>query len=830
MYISLLNNITLLVSLSLVHSLLLRYMKQETVKYRIISGLLFGLVAVIGMINTVEVAPGIIFDGRSIILVTAGVFGGPVSAVIAIVISLLYRIGIGGQGTLMGVLVIIESGLFGILFYYLRKKYKWASGTVAYYGLGFVVHAVIIFLTFSLPAAARQTVLPQIILPVIIIYPVATLLLFLLFQNQESYLRLFNNVFRNEQELKEANELAGLGSWELIHGSNRLEWSDTIFDIFEIDNSRCPSYEEFLDLIHPDDREHVNKVYKESLRNRTPYEVEHRLLMKDGRIKWVFEKCHTEYDGSGKPAKSTGIVQDITGIKITEIALEESRLMLRKIIDTIPVRVFWKDLKSRYMGCNLAFARDAGFDDPDKLVGLDDYQMGWIDQADLYRKDDAEVMRTGIPKIGYEEPQTTPDGETLWLQTSKLPLTYTNNDIIGMLGIYENITERKKMEDELIVARDRARESDRLKTAFLNNLSHEIRTPLNAIVGFSEIINKPGINSEELQYYTDIILQSSSQLLAIIDDIFDIAAIEAGQVRVVMKETNVYQLLLLVYKHYIREVSGKDIELVCNYDLPESDLVIITDETKLTQILMNLTGNALKFTRSGKIEFGCTRRNGELLFFVKDTGIGIPAEMHEIIFERFRKVNLDSTGEFSGSGLGLFIVRSYVELLGGRIWLESSPGSGSRFFFTIPCKPADKKSEMENSMQADESVFLKNERKTILVAEDNYMNFLLIKEYLSEYPMEIIHAINGLEAVEQCRKRADIDMVLMDIKMPVMDGFEATGKIRTFMPGLPVIALTAYAQSGDREKVKKHGCTDYLSKPFERKKLLVLLNKYLYNQ
>ncbi|TVR72192.1 MAG: PAS domain S-box protein [Marinilabiliales bacterium] len=689
-YISLLNNITLLVTLSVIHSLLLRYLGPGSKRFRALSGTLFGLVAVTGMLNSVELQPGVIFDGRSIILVTAGVFGGPVPVIIAMLISSSYRIFLGGAGTLMGVLVIIQSGFMGLLFNYLRKKLGWSPGLVHYFVLALVVHVNMLILAVFLPGQIASEVIPVIGMPVLTIYPVATLLLFILFARQEQYRKMVARLSDREAALMEANKIAGMGRWEHDLSTGRLEWSDTIFDIFEIDKGKFgASYDAFIEAVHPEDRSAVDTAYHRSLETRKPYEIEHRLLMKDGRVKFVLERCRTSYNDEGSPVKSVGIVQDITYREEARMALEESRKMLRLIIDSIPIRVFWKDNNSRYLGCNIPFARDAGFDSPDELAGLDDYQMGWIDQAELYRRDDRMVMETGKPKLNYEEPQTTPDGGRIWLKTNKVPLTDINGDIIGVLGTYEDITPGKKMEQELINARDRAEESDRLKTAFLNNLSHEIRTPLNAIVGFSELLDREETDKKDIEKYAGIIQHSSSQLLAIIDDIFDIAAIEAGQVRLLFKKTGIRTLLTRIIEQYQIQALENNNNLSLDIELTGSDQYLMTDETKLNQIICNLLNNALKFTRNGKIVVACRGEMDQLRLSVSDTGVGIPEELHGVIFDRFRQGTKDATGEYGGSGLGLFIAKSYAELLGGTIDLESSPGEGSVFIVTIPLKQPD---------------------------------------------------------------------------------------------------------------------------------------------
>ncbi len=823
-FTSLLNNITLLISLSVIHAVLLRFISQESKRFSFLSGLLFSAVAVAAMINSVELMPGVIFDGRSIVLVTAGAFGGPVPGLIAISISTFYRIYLGGAGTLMGILVILESGLLGILFYYLKKKYKWTSTITSYGLLALIVHITMLLLLLALPVGSISELFSEIFVPVLIIYPLATVLLFIIFHSQDQHRVLVEKLSASEAELQEANRIAVMGRWEYDIGNEKLYWSDTIYEIFEIDkNVFNPSYDAFLAAIHPDDRDMVNKAYEVSLEKKVPYEIEHRLLLKDGRIKWLLEKSRTDYDDNGLPIRSIGIVQDITLRKLAENKLKESEKMLRLIIDTIPVRVFWKDTLCRYLGCNKAFAIDAGFDNPDQLTGLDDYQMGWVDQADLYRFDDLEVMRSGKEKLNYDEPQTTPGGGSLWLRTSKLPLRDMKGVIIGVLGTYEDITHRKQMENDLIVAKDKAEESDRLKTAFLNNLSHEIRTPLNAIVGFSELLRKPDITNEELDHFTGIIHQSSSQLLGIIDDIFDIAAIEARQVKIFEKEANINKIVRLVFDHFLSGAAKKNLELNFEVGLSDKDSVILTDETKLGQILSNLVANAIKFTRKGKVDFGYYLRENHLEFFVRDTGIGVADDLHEKIFERFRQGNLSSADEFGGNGLGLFISRAYVKLLGGEIWLNSVPGEGSEFYFTIPAR---KRTTLIDTKTVEPGLHLP-EGKTVLIAEDNFANFLLLKKYLSHLNLEIIHAENGQEAFNYCRDNRAIDLVLMDIKMPVMDGFTATRMILDIRPDLPVIALTAYAQTGDREKSLENGCMDYISKPVERNNFISVIGKYL---
>jgi PAS domain S-box-containing protein len=280
-----------------------------------------------------------------------------------------------------------------------------------------------------------------------------------------------DRLFKSQQALNEAQHIAKVGSWELDIPDNRLNWSDEIFRIFEIDPALFgASYQAFLDAIHPDDREAVNQAYTASLQTRQLYSIRHRLRMADGRIKHVHEQCRTDFDAFGSPLRSIGTVQDVTEEVVAEAALHDARNLLQAVIDHVPIRIFWKDRDSNYLGCNPAFAVDAGCSQPADLIGKDDFQMGWSNQAAMYRADDRKVIESGLPRIGYEEPQTTPDGRTIWLRTSKVPLRNQNEEIIGVLGLYEDITAEKQKDEELARYRDHLKMLVQARTAQLGDV------------------------------------------------------------------------------------------------------------------------------------------------------------------------------------------------------------------------------------------------------------------------------------------------------------------------------------------------------------------------
>lgn len=417
------------------------------------------------------------------------------------------------------------------------------------------------------------------------------------------------------------------------------------------------------------------------------------------------------------------------------------------------------------------------------------------------------------------------NGELFWQSVTISPILNDFDEITHYVAISEDVTESKELTLELIKAKEKAEESDRLKTAFLHNISHEIRTPMNAIVGFSGFLHDPNLNFEKRKQFTDIIVQSSNQLLSIISDIVNIATLEAGQEKIHEGEINLNSTLELLYEQFL--IKAKKQHLIFNLKtfLSDHEDRIISDETKLVQILTNLIGNALKFTQQGSINFGYTIKNNELEFFVEDTGIGVHPEMHEKIFKRFRQVESTMERKFGGSGLGLSISKAYVELLGGKIWLISELDKGSTFFFTIPFKRAKQNTLLEKQIYIESEKGIK-EQSTLLVAEDEDSNFMLIEEQLSELNFNIIRALNGIDAVEICKSK-NIDLVLMDINMPLLDGYEATKQIRFFNADIPIIAQTAYSTDNDMNRAFMSGCTDFISKPIKQKLLISKIREQL---
>lgn len=387
--------------------------------------------------------------------------------------------------------------------------------------------------------------------------------------------------------------------------------------------------------------------------------------------------------------------------------------------------------------------------------------------------------------------------------------------------VFKDITEQKQFENELIKAKEKAEESDRLKTAFLQNMSHEIRTPLNAIHGFAGMLNKPGLSDEKRAGFISIIQNSGQQLLAIMDDILTISSIETKQERVNISSVCINDIIVELLSIFKIQATNKNISLYARQHLNDKQSEVFTDKTKVTQIMTNFLTNAIKFTHSGHIEFGYSLVDSRLEFFVRDTGIGIKPEMLERIFDRFTQADMSINRKYGGTGLGLSISKGFAELLGGHIWAKSEPEKGSAFYFSIPYNPV-------NSDEVREDESFNKKKPTILVAEDEEYNFLFIEELLNGMDVNLIHTVDGMETVEACRLNSNIDIILMDIKMPILDGFSAAKKIKKMRPDLPIIAQSAYALDHEVQRFKKT-FDDYITKPLKEEILISKINNFLKN-
>ncbi|MCZ4695264.1 ATP-binding protein [Ancylomarina euxinus] len=395
-----------------------------------------------------------------------------------------------------------------------------------------------------------------------------------------------------------------------------------------------------------------------------------------------------------------------------------------------------------------------------------------------------------------------------------------------IISIAKDVTERKLNEVELIQAKEKAEKSDALKSAFLANMSHEIRTPMNGILGFADLLKEPQLNSEEQQKYIQIIEKSGVRMLNIINDIIDISKIESGLMEMNIKESNINKQIEYIYTFFKPEVEAKNMRFTFNTPLPLEEAIIKTDREKLFAVLTNLVKNAIKYSEKGFIDIGYVKTGKHMEFYVKDTGIGIEKDRQQAIFKRFVQADISDKEARQGAGLGLAISKAYVEMLGGKFWVESEIDKGSTFYFTVPCELELKETTIASTELADGELDSQIRNLNILVAEDNEESALLLSILLKRNCDKISYVKNGYEAVEFCHNNPDVDMVFMDVKMPQMDGYEATQKLRQFNKDIVIISQTAFGLAGDKEKAIEAGCNGYISKPINKRELMILIERY----
>ena len=659
------------------------------------------------------------------------------------------------------------------------------------------------------------------------------------------------------KELNETQAIAHLGGWELNLLTNKLSWSEEVFHIFELDSVHFePSYEAFLDVIHPDDREAVGQAYSNSLKTRESYSIEHRLLMKDGRVKWVHEQCESWFDEEGNPLRSHGTVQDITEYKEAEQALIESEdrlkasqrvahlghysLNIKKGVWTASDELcavfgiererrektleLWleithpnsRDVLWDYLQ-NKVLTEYQDFDKEYKILALDSKQEKWVH---------------GLGSLKFDE----------------------KGEPIEMFGTIQDITEHKKVEQDLIEAKELAESANQSKGRFLAMMSHEIRTPLNGIMGLTELVLASKLTKKQHEQLQTV-RASGMILLTVLGDVLDFSKMEAKQLELSVNEFSVSGTIEHVVKLYTQNARSKGIDLVLK-ELPKLSYCLLGDSDRLQQVLMNLISNAIKFTDKGEVSLYSyiieeNIKTAILRFEVHDTGIGISDEGQEKLFTAFSQLDTSHTRQHGGTGLGLTIAQRLVHLMGGEIIMVSVLGQGSRFWFELEFEkggmlrkiqppPRNEEAGYEEKSEHEEGGFFTEveaepvqRSEKILLVEDVIVNQQVALGMLGNMGFENVDVSNnGLEAVESfaCGKYA---LILMDIQMPLMDGYAATQKIRSIEKKqecaafTPIVALTAHAFAEEKKKSLAMGMNDLITKPLTGDSLRVTLNEWL---
>lgn len=508
-----------------------------------------------------------------------------------------------------------------------------------------------------------------------------------------------------------------------------------------------------------------------------------------------------------------GLLVDISKRKEVEDICD----LLIKAIEILPVSIVILDKNGRVEFANPLFANltDYSIDeikDKDFLSLNLEAKAGSNFIQNALEKAHKEGIWRGEFKIGRGK------GMQTWVYASFMPI-YNH-----LVAVMEDITVRKEHEKEIVIAKRQAEDSDKLKSSFLSNISHEIRTPLNAIIGFASLLSDNDLSSSERNNLSEIIYRNSNGLLNLIENIIEISEIESDQISISKQEFNLNALLTEVYQETINE-EQKNTNVKLSLKKPPEEISILSDSQRLKQVLKHLLSNACKFTEQGFIELGYTQKDAEtLLFYVVDSGVGIEPDKQAVVFNPFRQADESSTRRFGGMGLGLAISKHIVEKLGGKIWINSTLGSGTSVYFTVSCIKITKNSEDNDILSSYQWG-----NRTILVADDIDANFTYFKSILKKTNAQLLWARNGNEAVNIVKNSPDIDLILMDLIMPVMDGFEATRTIKSFNTEIPIIAQTAYSTSQNLLTVAQCGFDSMLEKPIKVNKMLSEISKFMKN-
>ncbi|HUX97058.1 MAG TPA: ATP-binding protein [Bacteroidales bacterium] len=666
--------------------------------------------------------------------------------------------------------------------------------------------------------------------------------------------------------LRRAEIASRSGNWELFIDKGRVYGSEGAMRLYGMKRHKM-DFEIVKKIPLPEYRPLLDSSLSQLITENKPYDIEFKIRNAEtGEIIDIHSTA--EYDK--KTRRVFGIIHDITSQKISEEQIKRKSSELSILLE-ITLGLLEKADKRIVLKKILEGANH--------LVGLDTGAIYSVIEANLilestipempedFPDEFRKALLVSHPHISKSIERGTPlivedithekltPQETVIITQRKMrtilfiPLIASGQKygviILGTIGRIKHFDEHEislcrtisniaslALENSILItnlksARDKAEESDKLKTAFLHNISHEIRTPLNAIIGFTGFLDQPDLEESERKKFIEIIQQSNNQLLTIIDDIFNVSHIEAGQILFKEKSTEIITLLNNLYIQFLPEAEKKGLELrLENSNFRDDKYIINTDEGKLIQVLSNLLGNAIKFTHQGHIILGCKKDKAGITFSVEDTGIGIPQLEHEKIFYRFYQVDKSISRVYSGTGLGLSISDAYVRLIGGVIKIDSEPGRGSRFSFTIPLSA---RTTPKKNMFSEKRItkYVKGEKTTILIAEDDIFSYQFLEVMLKDMNINIIHALNGKQALDICSSGEKIDLVLMDIKMPVMDGYMATSEIKKILPDLPVIAQSAYAEMEDKNKAFMAGCSDFIAKPITKTQIKSVIEKYL---
>ncbi len=652
------------------------------------------------------------------------------------------------------------------------------------------------------------------------------------------------------ERLEEAQRLAQMGNWELNLASGELSWSDGIFRLFELDPSQfSATYEAFLNAIHPDDRNSVNLAYTHSLETRVPYEITHRLRMPDGRIKWVHERCVSDFDSHGKPLRSVGTVQDVTASMLAQEALRQSKEQYEELAERIPVGVYTFRIRAdgsmAFDYVSPRFCQLLGLSAQEVLAdSATAFACAHPEERDEFIRLNQEAGRTLQPFRW--EGRFVIRGETRWFLIESVPTLLENGDSLWN-GVTSDISERKQAElalgqlndqleqrvaertADLWRAKEEAEQANSAKSEFLSRMSHELRTPMNAILGFGQLLESDTRHplSPDQQENIYEILHAGSHLLELINEVLDLARIESGRLELAPEAVSIGPLVdecaALVQSLAIR----RSISLNINADGICSNQAVLADRLRLRQILLNLLSNAIKYNHEGgNVAISChPAMHGSVRIAVSDNGRGIPAEEQGRLFKPFERIETVYDG-IEGTGIGLALSKRLIESMNGTIGVESAAGTGSTFWVELPCAEATAAPVQPDTVTEPGACAT---ARTLLYVEDNPANLRLVKKIISTHKGLSLLDAHTAELGLEIARAYQPELILLDINLPGMDGHEALRHLQNdpATSHIPVVAITANAMERDIRKGLDAGFVAYLTKPLQITDFLTLLDELL---
>ena len=648
----------------------------------------------------------------------------------------------------------------------------------------------------------------------------------IILKNITRYKLIEEKLFESEQRYQMATEAADLGIWDYVVGSGKTFYSRRWKSLLgyypdEIDDN----FTVWENLLHPEDKErmisYINNFINSDLRL---YEAEFRMRHKNGHYIWIKSRATVLRDENGKAIRMLGTHRDITEEKMSESELKK----LHQAVFQSPISVIITNKDGLIEFFNPAFCKITGWNDQELIGKKTNILKSGFHPTNYYEKL-WKTINAGNEWQG-EFKNRKKNGEFYWELASISPIRNSFGTITHFVKISENITYLKKIEKDLKKAKQDAEIANNYKNHFLANMSHEIRTPINTIIGFSELIKGDNLSVQKRNKYSEIIEENSQALLRLIDDIIDVAKIEANELKI-KKEAcslgDMFSELEMTYNNFLRRKQKRNIELIFHIPQEAHHDVIFTDSYRLKQILNNLYINALKYTENGHIEIGYTILNdSKLRFFVSDTGVGIPSTRLKNIFKRFNYSDETAVENTPGAGLGLSICKDLALLLGGDINVKTVEGEGSVFYLTLPYDkikiPMVRAAAATTTPQSRYNF----SKYTIMIAEDTPYNYEYLYSILHKTGANVVWAKDGIDVLKMYNS-SKIDLILMDIQLPEISGYEATTQIRLTNQTLPIIAQTAYAMAEDRQKCMEVGCNDVLVKPIRMDEVLSTVAKYL---